>query len=231
MLLGFLQKYKKIIVASFAAIAVIALITIITLTTDSNINTQTKNTDKLAKEIVKNHNAPSTTNEKTISILPTKALTATPTNKVTPSPTSGTSAVQSRIGHLVSTPAPQINVSSPTPTAVASSPTPTPQPYPMFSGRNINTEGNTVTLPNMKVKITHEESGASQESTSSTFEFKSLTPGTYKVEAQSVEGYNIQHSVCFNCASDDHFYDASIFMVNVTSTHTSIGITLKYIAK
>jgi cytoskeletal protein RodZ len=215
------SKYKKPISLGFGGIIVLAVIA-------ANVYAYKKPQTPKSAHIA--------TIEKDDSVTPTPQKEEKPSTiaKIVVEPTKTTSVIQSSTGQSSTptpTPTPFVTNATPTPTPTAT-PTPTPQSGTTFKVKYIDVNNNSISLPNMKIKITNSEKGISQESTATpNLEFTNLPSGNYTVEVQPADGYSVWHNVCFNCDGDDHYYNTASLGMGVSENHKYIGLTFKYIAQ
>lgn len=222
MLLELASKYKKLISLGFGGIIVLTVIA-------ANVYAYKKPQTPKSAHIA--------TIEKDDSVTPTPQKEEKPSTiaKIVVEPTKVTSVIQSSTGQTntpTSTPTPSVNNATPTPSVNNATPTPTPQSGTTFKVKYIDGNNNSISLPNMKIKITNSEKGISQESTTTpNLEFTNLPAGNYSVEVQPADGYSVWHNVCFNCDGDDHYYNTASLVMGVSENHKYIGLTFKYIAQ
>ena len=222
MILNSFKNNKKLLATSVAGVIVVAILSGTAYASSASRNAEKKTT---------------TINRTETSISPTITTTPTPTmaksdddsdsksTPNTPTPTQITSNENKPA--LTSTPAPTT-----APTQTAPTPTPTPQTGTTIKGRYVDGNGNSISFTDIKVKISNPDKGISQESSSTpNFEFSGLPAGNYLVEAQPKDGYSIMHDLCFNCEFEDHYHNSASFVVGITESHKTIGVTFKYSAQ
>lgn len=220
---GSLKSNKKVLATSVAGVIVVAILSGTAYASSASRSTEKKTTASAQVEI-----------------------TLSPTPSPTPTEAQAGSITQSNSNTITSTPTPtqttlkenktapesqQAPTATPNPTPT-STPTPTPQTGTVIKGRYVDGNGDSFSPTDIKVKISNPDKGISQESSSTpNFEFTSLPAGNYLIEAQSKDGYSIMHDLCFNCEFENHYHNSSSFVVGITESHKTIGVTFKYSAQ